>query len=125
MRKNARLWVALASATVIAGVFVGAAMTNGSAQGQSTKRLSVASRVVSGAQASASGTSASKASPEHRTQLALPGLTRPLRDITHVAAGKHNAKRELSRAEALGAIPSSGRTTASRHRDWWRARAAC
>jgi len=53
-----------------------------------------------------------KASPAQRSQLALPGLTRPLRDIVHVRAGKHNVTPELSRGEALGGVTSTGRTAA-------------
>jgi hypothetical protein len=97
---------------VIAGVFVGFGISNGTGKGQSAQRVGVASRVAAGTQASASADSASKTSPAQRAQLALPGLTRPLRDMVRVPAGKHHVKRELSRAEGLGAVSSSGRTAA-------------
>ena len=105
LRKHARLWVALAGATVIAGLFVGFGMSNGSGKNQSAKRVGIAARVVGGTQASASTSSGLKSSPAQRTELALPGLTRPLRDMRHVKPGTHHNKREVSRGEALGSIP--------------------
>src|SRR6185503_8169096 len=85
---------------------------NGSGKNQSAKRVGIASRVVGGIQASASTSSNLKASPAQRTELALPGLTRPLRDMVNVKAGKHHNTREVSRGEAIGSLPSSGGTAA-------------
>ena len=111
MRKKARLFVALTSAIVIAGLFVGFAMSKGTGSDKSAKRVGIASGVVGGTQASASRTSASKASASQRTVRALPGLTRPLRDLVNVKAGKHHNRREVERTEGL--VPGeSGRTAA-------------
>ena len=91
--------------SVIAGVFVGIGMTNGAAKESVRTARWHCPRVAGGTQASASTGSALKASPAQRTELALPGLTRPLRDLVNVKPGKHHNKHELSRGEALGVAP--------------------
>jgi hypothetical protein len=106
LRKNVRLWVALAGAMLIAGLFVGVGMLNTSGKTQST-RVGIAPLVAAGNQAASNTTF--KAGPTRRTQIALPGITRPIRDL-HVARGKHNVKRELSRAESVGASSGFNRT---------------
>ena len=112
LRKHARLWVALAGATVIAGLFVGFGMSNGSGNNQSAKRVGIAARVVGGNQASASTSSGLKSSPAQRTELALPGLTRPLRDMRNVKPGKRHNRSEFSRSRRSGLSESSSRTAA-------------
>ena len=106
MRKNARLWVALAGAMVIAGLFVGIGMLNASGKTHSA-RVGIAPLVAAGNHASSNATF--KAAPTQRTQVALPGLTRPIRDL-HVARGKHNVTREVSRGESVGASTGFNRT---------------
>src|SRR5687767_14257886 len=75
----------------------------------SAKRVGIAPLAAGGTQVSAPRTS--NGSTAQRTRLARPGLTRPLRDMVNVKAGKHHNKREVERSEGL--VPgSSGRTAA-------------
>ena len=75
----------------------------------SAKRVGIAPLAAGGTQASAPVVS--NGSTAQRTRLAQPGLTRPLRDMVNVKAGKHHNKREVERSEGL--VPGdSGRTAA-------------
>ena len=107
LRKNARLWVALAGATVIAGLFVGFGMSNGSGKNQSAKRVGIASRVAGGTQASASTSSGLEgvACSEDRARACRASRGR-FATCAHVKPGKHHNTREVSRGEALGSLPA-------------------
>ena len=108
MRKF-RLALAALSALVIASA--GLALAAGGDGTKSTSRHAAPMAPIGSASAAATGT----ASAMPRTQIALPGLSRPLRDMARVPDGKHNFKQglqELSRAtEGTGA--SGGAPTAA------------
>src|SRR5262245_13597978 len=106
--RGMRFGLAAAGVVLIAGVSVGLAMVGSTDKTQASK-LSIRRAVAVGAPV-AQSSSRPQSSPVTSVQTALPGLTRPLRDMVNVPAGKHTELPELSKAEALGGVTSSGRT---------------
>ena len=106
LHRNYRLWVALAAATVIAGLFVGFGMSNGAGNSQSAKRVGIASRLAAGTQSSVSSSSALEgvAGPEIRARLAGP----------HAAAARHRSRAGRQAQRHARAVEESRRSAGFR-----------
>ena len=110
MRKF-RLALAASGALLLAAAGLALA-TGGDSGTKRSSRLHVSRLAPTGA---ASGVASTEASNAQTTRIALPGLTRPLRNMPRIPDGKHNFKQglhELSRAiegtGASGGAPTEG-----------------